>query len=183
MLVIDDDALVRAGIQVVLEGLGYRVLAADGGEAALEILRGGADVNALVTDYAMPGMNGAVLVCEARRLVPGLAVLVVTGYASKPDGIGHVAVLLKPFKPDDLASRLFEILHSGRPENVVLFSANWKARGWLCCGMADTCAAIHPRHSLALLDSPIIFFNACRLQQSFQKSGGFGHRAGATDGL
>jgi CheY-like chemotaxis protein len=80
-----------------------------------------------VTDYAMPGMNGAVLVREARRLVPDPAVLVVTGYASKPDGIGHVAALLKPFKPADLASRLFEILHPGRPENVVPFSANRKA--------------------------------------------------------
>ena len=127
MLVVDDDALVRGGIQVVLEGLGYSVLAADGGEVALKILRGGADVDALVTDYAMPSMNGAVLVCKARRLLPGLPVLVVTRYASKPDGIGHVAALLKPFKPDDLASRLFEILHPGRPENVVPFSANRKA--------------------------------------------------------
>ena len=45
----------------------------------------------------------------------------------RPDGIGHVAALLKPFKPDDLASRLFEILHPERPENVVPFSANRKA--------------------------------------------------------
>ena len=75
----------------------------------------------------MPGMNGAVLVCKARRLLPGLPVLVVTRYASKPDGIGHVAALLKPFKPDDLASRLFEILHPGRLENVVPISANRKA--------------------------------------------------------
>jgi len=111
VLVVDDDELVRAGTQVILEELGYRVLSANRGDAALNILRGGADIDALVTDYAMPGMNGAVLVREARQLTPGLPALMITGYASKPDGIEHVPVLLKPFRPNDLASRLFNVLH------------------------------------------------------------------------
>ncbi len=110
VLLVDDDDLVRDGAAAVLDGLGYRVLTADGGQAGLDILRGGTPVDALVTDYAMPGINGAVLVNEARRIAPGLPALLITGYASKPEGLDQVDVLLKPFQPAELAARLAALL-------------------------------------------------------------------------
>jgi CheY-like chemotaxis protein len=126
VLFVDDDALVRLGAEAALTGLGYRVLAADGGDAALTILRAGAAVDALVTDYAMPGMNGATLVQEVRRLTPGLPALLITGYADKPTGLQHIPLLQKPFRPNDLAAHLAAILGEGRPQNVVPITSNRK---------------------------------------------------------
>ena len=93
-----------------LEGMGFEVAQAERGEAALEaIRRPGACCDALVTDYAMPGMTGGELVQEARRLRPGLPALVVTGYAeARQLGTvpGGVAVAHKPFRMDELAERV-----------------------------------------------------------------------------
>lgn len=117
VLLVDDDDLVRLGAEAVLNGLGYRVLAAPGGESALAILRDAAGasqaVDALVTDYAMPGMNGAVLAREARLLHPGLPVLLITGYADRPDGLEQAMLLQKPFRPAELAARLATLIGGG----------------------------------------------------------------------
>ena len=126
VLLVDDDDLVRAGTQAILEGLDYHVLPVGGGEAALDLLRGGAGIDALVTDYAMPGMNGAVLVREARRIRPALPAIMITGYASRPEGVQEVVVLLKPFRSDDLAARLSDALRPARSENVLPFAPGRK---------------------------------------------------------
>jgi len=69
---------------------GYAVLAAASGEQALALLREGARVDVLFTDVIMPGgMNGRQLVDEARRLRPGLPVLVTTGYMEELPGQGR----------------------------------------------------------------------------------------------
>ncbi len=120
VLLVDDNALVRDALQIVLEGMGYRVLAAGGGEAALRLLREGARVDVLVTDYAMPGMNGSVLAREAQRLVPGLPVLLTTGYAEKLDDMQGIALLHKPFKAEDIAERLSALLHGNTPASSAL---------------------------------------------------------------
>lgn len=122
VLLVDDDALVRAGVAVGLEGAGYRVLKADDGPAALKALRDGAAVDALVTDYAMPGMNGVTLIKEARLIAPGLVIVLITGYADKPEGVEPDAVLHKPFTPQNLASYLSFALGKGRAENVVFLA-------------------------------------------------------------
>jgi CheY-like chemotaxis protein len=111
VLLVDDDHLVRLGVEAVLVFLGYRVLAADSGAAALEILRDGGVIDAMVTDYAMPGMSGATLLHEARRLVPGLPVLLITGYTDKPDDFENIAHLQKPFGPKELAAHLAALIH------------------------------------------------------------------------
>jgi PAS domain S-box-containing protein len=116
VLLVDDDTLVRLGLEAVLSSLGYHVLAVDRGAAALEILREWGAIDAMVTDYAMPGMNGATLVYEARRLIPSLPVLLITGYANKPDGFENTAHLQKPFRPSELAAHLTALIHGSLPE-------------------------------------------------------------------
>jgi signal transduction histidine kinase/CheY-like chemotaxis protein len=123
VLLVDDDALVRLGIEAVLSSLGYHVLAAAHGAAALDILRNGGAVDAMVTDYAMPGMNGAVLMDEAHRLIPGLPVLLITGYADKPDGFENIAYLQKPFGSNDLAAHLNALIRGSQPERGRLKAA------------------------------------------------------------
>lgn len=113
VLLVDDDVMVRAGVEAMLEGLGYAVVPADGGAAALDALRKGAAIDALLTDYAMPGMTGAALVREAQRLRPGLPVVLITGYADAPAGLERVLVLPKPFRITDLAACLERALTRG----------------------------------------------------------------------
>lgn len=110
LLLVDDDAIVRFGIKALLETLDYTVLEADCGEAAIAILEGGAAVDILVTDYAMPGMNGATVVHAARRLLPGLPALIITGYADIPNFAEPVTVLHKPFRPTELEARVASML-------------------------------------------------------------------------
>jgi CheY-like chemotaxis protein len=104
----------------VLSELGYRVLEAADGPAALRILREQPDsVDLLFTDVVLPGgMTGAVLAKQASALRPGLKTLFTTGYAR--NAIVHqgrldrgVELLTKPFSYADLAARVRDILDRG----------------------------------------------------------------------
>jgi PAS domain S-box-containing protein len=118
VLLVDDDDLVRDGASAVLEALGHRVLGAENAAEALAILQGGATIDVLVTDYAMPGMSGAALIREVRRLVPDLPVLVMTGL-ERPDGLDRACCIQKPFQALELAARLAVLVPEEVPAVVV----------------------------------------------------------------
>lgn len=108
VLVVDDDTAVREVTATILTELGYRVIEAGSGGAALEVLDQHAEIDLMLVDFAMPGMNGAEVAREARARRPQLPILFVTGYAdtaalpsSSEDG-----VLRKPFREEDLAAKL-----------------------------------------------------------------------------
>jgi len=110
VLLVDDEDLVRAGAAEMLAELGYGVVEAASGAAAIERLEAGEAVDAIVTDYLMPGMNGRELVEAARRLRPGLPALVVSGYAAL-DGLDlDLPLLAKPFRHDELAEAVGAML-------------------------------------------------------------------------
>lgn len=124
VLLVDDDDLVRTGTKAFLEAIGYRVLVTDSGMAALDALRCGATIDALLTDYAMPGMSGVVLAQEVRCLVPGLPVLMMTGYADRPHGMDGIVFIQKPFRPSDLSAQLTAVLGDCNDGKVVPFASN-----------------------------------------------------------
>jgi PAS domain S-box-containing protein len=103
ILVVDDDAAVRAPLVELLRELGYRVIEAGGGEEALALMAQ-AQPDILLSDYAMPGMNGVALANLARAARPGLQVIFMSGYAAADeiiDAIGNRGLLLrKPFDMD-----------------------------------------------------------------------------------
>jgi CheY-like chemotaxis protein len=115
VLLVDDDELVRAGAGAVLEALGYRVLEAESGAKALGILHGCTTINAMVTDYAMPGMSGVELVEEARRLLPELPVLMMTGHSECPEELARTTCIQKPFQATELAARLAVLIPGESP--------------------------------------------------------------------
>jgi PAS domain S-box-containing protein len=80
VLFVDDEDMVREALSAGLEAVGLAVLTAHSGAAALALLDAGEAVDVLVTDYAMPGMDGVALVRQARERRPGLACLILTGY-------------------------------------------------------------------------------------------------------
>ncbi len=109
ILVVDDDEWVRTVTARMLRRAGYGVLEADGGETALELLRGvaGRCVRLVLTDMMMPGMNGATLASVVELEHPAARVLIMTGYGGGmlPEdrlGTDPNAVLAKPFTVDEL---------------------------------------------------------------------------------
>jgi len=105
VLLVEDDAAVRALIQAMLSRLGYTVLAEARAEEALPRLeRHEGRVDLLIADIVMPGMSGRDLAVRAQALRPGLRVLLVSGYSSTTTAAaGPFAFLAKPFSIEALA--------------------------------------------------------------------------------
>ena len=115
VLVVEDEPSVLEMAVESLGELGYTTCAASDGEAALVWLRGPGRIDVLFSDVAMPGgISGVELALLARRLRPGLKVLLTSGYAA---GAGEAApppdvpLLTKPYDRGELASRLRGMLN------------------------------------------------------------------------
>jgi signal transduction histidine kinase len=104
VLIIDDDPAVRQALAGWLTTLGYRVAeAADGRAGLAELERLSPD--ALLVDYAMPGLTGTEVARAARQQRPDLPVVLATGYSSDAS-LGSLPTLRKPFRIDELADIL-----------------------------------------------------------------------------
>ena len=82
ILLVEDEEAVRRFSVRALENAGYRVVSAEHGEAALEVLQqqpGGVDL--LITDVVMPRMDGVELIKAVRRIYPGMKAIMISGYA------------------------------------------------------------------------------------------------------
>jgi signal transduction histidine kinase len=108
VLVVDDEEPVRAFTRTALERLGYRVLIAENGREALDLLCGHADVNLVLLDVIMPVLGGAEAFLEMRKKWPKLPVLVASGYSRQeaqrlgiPDGLPFIE---KPYTLRTLAA-------------------------------------------------------------------------------
>ena len=116
LLVVEDEAEVRALVRDALAMTGYKVLEAPDGRAALRIAEEEAgDIHLLVTDVVMPGLNGAQVADRLKASHPETRVLYMSGYTD--DRISHHGVLTpgtillsKPFTPDTLARKVREAL-------------------------------------------------------------------------
>jgi two-component system, cell cycle sensor histidine kinase and response regulator CckA len=116
ILLAEDEEMVRDLIQEVLEDSGYQVrVAADGLEAARMGVEQHGEVDLLVADVVMPGLNGPALAERLRETNPGLRVLFISGYADE-ELVQHnlrgpgISFLRKPFTPDTLTERVREML-------------------------------------------------------------------------
>jgi signal transduction histidine kinase len=112
ILVVDDTPEVLMMMAVALERAGFQVARAMGGRQAIAHLESGERFDVLLTDYAMPGMNGAELIGRVRAIQPELAILVVTGFAEGitaeiPEG---VEVIRKPFQREELVEAILRTM-------------------------------------------------------------------------
>jgi PAS domain S-box-containing protein len=111
VLLVDDEEQVRFTTSESLTELGYDVVPAGSAQEALDAVAGGLAPDLLVTDHLMPGMTGAQLAIELRARLPGLPVLMITGYAQlRPEEAGDFDVLVKPYRHAELALRIAELL-------------------------------------------------------------------------
>jgi CheY-like chemotaxis protein len=107
-MVVDDDALVRESVAQVLEDLCAQVYQAADGQEGLEILEQHPDISVIVTDIAMPRLDGIAFASKARRLHPELKVLFVSGMQRPP---GSEEFLAKPFRAIALVSALNQLMN------------------------------------------------------------------------
>nr|WP_232328777.1 MULTISPECIES: response regulator [Sphingomonas] len=107
ILLVEDEAMVRAVAERALTRQGYKVVTAGNGEEALECLEAGESFDLLISDVVMPTMDGPTLVRHARVKYPELPILFMSGYAEeqlrKSIDIERVAFLPKPFSVQQLA--------------------------------------------------------------------------------
>jgi len=117
VLLVEDEAPVRAFASRALRMRGYTVIEADSAEAALRTLEDpDLDIDIFVTDVVMPGMDGPSWVKQALETRPGVRVVFVSGYAedclSEEQGrIPNSVFLAKPFSLNDLAATVQGQLH------------------------------------------------------------------------
>jgi CheY-like chemotaxis protein len=106
VLVVDDDPDVRAIAAQMFEMLGLVVLQASSGPEALRFLTEHPEIAVLFSDVRMPGMSGAELAAEARKLRPGLRVVLTSGYTGGVDGakLRDMHVLPKPWRLNEIAA-------------------------------------------------------------------------------
>jgi len=111
ILLVEDDAGVRAVTAAMLKELQFTVIEADNGSRALDIVDHEPDIDLLFTDIVMPGMNGFELGRLARERRPQLPVLYATGYAAQYAAPEKGAdVLAKPYRESDLLTKLKVLL-------------------------------------------------------------------------
>ena len=116
VLVVEDETIVRTLVVDMLGDLGYRVLDAEDGASALTILQSTQQVDLLLTDVGLPGLNGRQLADAARDLRPALKILFMTGYVEHKllmNGFlgPRMEVIAKPFAGDVLAAKVEHMIH------------------------------------------------------------------------
>ncbi len=117
VLVVEDDAVVRALIVEVLGELGYQAVEAHDGPAGLDCLRTMERIDLLVTDIGLPGLNGRQVADAGRMMRPGLRVLFMTGYAENAalaSGFLEpgMSMITKPFAMEALATQIRTIIEA-----------------------------------------------------------------------
>ncbi|NEX60602.1 CHASE domain-containing protein [Noviherbaspirillum galbum] len=124
ILVVEDDPAVQATVIGMLEGLGYRVLKADNGDDALEIIERGEKIDLLFTDVVMPGaVSSPELARQAKQILPGLGVLFTSGYTRNALVSGGrledgVHLLSKPYRREQLARKIRQVLAQQLNQNA-----------------------------------------------------------------
>jgi len=116
ILLVEDDDPVRMFGARALRNKGYKVLEAKSGEAALDLIRKGAEaIDLLITDVVMPHMDGPGLVREVREVHPDMKVIFISGYTEdafrqRLDNESSIEFLPKPFSLKDLAAKVRDVL-------------------------------------------------------------------------
>ena len=118
--IVDDEGIVGRFTKATIEKLGYQAVAFSSAEDCLAAWQSQpAAYRVLVTDQTMPGLQGTELAAALRKLIPGLPVVIMSGYFSKIsthelDELGPVELLAKPFTTEQLGHALHQALRLNR---------------------------------------------------------------------
>jgi two-component system cell cycle sensor histidine kinase/response regulator CckA len=121
VLLAEDEERLRKLVRFTLEGQGYAVHEASGGEAAMRLLTPDKHVDLLVTDLVMPGIVGRELATRVRAARPEAGVVFISGYVPdhrRIEGLSGAMFLPKPFTPLDLVKVVEKALRYVKPAGV-----------------------------------------------------------------
>ena len=110
ILMVDDEDLLLTMGQAILSSYGYRVLTANSGQKALDMLAGKESVDLVITDLVMPAMSGRELVEHIRQRSPSTRVLCTSGYVWPAGQVNETPYLQKPFTSQDLLLKVKQVL-------------------------------------------------------------------------
>ncbi|WP_246702706.1 PAS domain S-box protein [Starkeya sp. ORNL1] len=118
VLVVEDDEAVRMLVREILQELGYTPIEAPEAQAAIRILASPEQIDLMISDVGLPGMNGRQLAEVARQQRPALPILFLTGYAEnaaiRSGFLGtNMAMITKPFAIETLSAKIGEMLTTG----------------------------------------------------------------------
>jgi PAS domain S-box-containing protein len=107
VMAVDDDSLVLTNTLAMLDDLGHTGVAASSGDEALSLIRQRGSIDLVITDFAMPHMNGLQLAEAINKEWPGLPVIIATGFAEMEPGAAiRLPTLAKPFTQAALTQEL-----------------------------------------------------------------------------
>jgi two-component system, cell cycle sensor histidine kinase and response regulator CckA len=120
VLMVDDEDLLLTMGEAILSSYGYRVLTANGGAKALEVIaKSDRQIDLLITDLVMPNMSGRELVEQVRRISPYTRILCSSGYVrSSTETQQNTAYLQKPFTSQELLLKVKQALATDEPAPV-----------------------------------------------------------------
>lgn len=118
ILLVDDEKAVRTIVSAMLERSGYDVLAVADGSAAMAALQERCDIDLVIADYRMPGMDGLGLVRRIKERTPDLPVVMLTGYGDLESylcaaGLGVVRYVGKPVGMRELQKTVRDAVAEG----------------------------------------------------------------------
>ncbi len=123
ILVVDDEPAVLEYLALIAQSLDYEVLKAKDGNAAIRAFSEDNDIDALITDIKMPGMNGYQLAIALREMRPELPILFISGFFKEfetpPAILGEVSIqfLSKPFNAQQFGTALLLLFVSLTPDS------------------------------------------------------------------
>jgi len=124
ILLVDDEEMILDVGKALLEKLGYFVMDANNGEAAIDVVsRMGNDIDLVILDMIMPGMDGGKTFDRIRRLVPRMPVVLSSGYAINKQAEeimkrGCNGFIQKPFTVADLSQKIRKVLDVSAPDSI-----------------------------------------------------------------
>ncbi len=115
ILLVDDDELIRDSLPAMVESSGHHVITAAGGQAALDMIDAGLEIQLVILDLNMPGMNGLETLKQLRQRQPWLPVLLATGHLDADTSrvlqqAGRTLSIAKPYTLEELDQKLQEIM-------------------------------------------------------------------------
>ena len=125
ILIVDDDEGIRVSLKIVLERDGYEVLVAERGTEGIEVVRQfPEDIEMVISDFKMPGMDGLETLTEISRINPDIIRIILTGYATLDRAIETVNLgidgfLTKPFNNSEIRASIRGIVMKKRLKQFV----------------------------------------------------------------
>jgi CheY-like chemotaxis protein len=123
VLVVEDNLAVRQVAISTLHSLGFKVVEAETGDMAAQLLKTNKDVSLVLSDVRMPGeLSGIDLARLVQREQPDVQVLLTTGYFDGEDDLKDLNLLYKPYRATDLAEKIQSLM--AKPPTVELEDAS-----------------------------------------------------------